>query len=176
MDLERVGRSTEGGRRPATMLMILALGGGRGRFWTEPEAQGRSVPGKPRSADTLHRVRTSGCRCGRFKAVIRSGHDSVLEEPAARVSMADCESTTGADLTPGRPVALPGGRISLVPRAFSRRFGAPCGLADVCNTLPSVVRGLGALARGRGLWAPHPRERFDLSQRNNPIEADQGFW
>ena len=33
-DIEWLGRSTEGGRRPATMLMILAVDGGRGRFWT----------------------------------------------------------------------------------------------------------------------------------------------
>ena len=43
-----------------------------GQFQTEPEAQGRSVPGQPRSADTLYRVRTRGCRYGRFKAAIRS--------------------------------------------------------------------------------------------------------
>ena len=43
-----------------------------GRFWTDPEAQGGSVPGQPRSADTLYRVRASGCRYGRLKVAIRS--------------------------------------------------------------------------------------------------------
>ena len=89
MDLECLGHSTEGGRRPATVLMILAADGGRGRFWTFPEVQGRSVPDKPRSADILHRVRASRFRYGRFRVAIRSDHDSVLQEPAARVPRAD---------------------------------------------------------------------------------------
>ena len=39
----------------------------------------------------------------------------------------------------------------------------------ICNTLPSVVCGLDALVRGRGLRVPHSRKRSDLPQRNDPI-------
>ena len=109
-----------GGRRPATMLMILAVDGGRGRYWTEPEAQGGSVPGM-RGAPRYY----PECRqavAARVVARRSSGRarDSVREEPAAEESMVDRKPLGDAELAPRGPVALPGGRISLIASALGR--------------------------------------------------------
>ena len=120
------------------MLMILAIDGGRGRFWTKPETQGRSVPGKLRSADIPHRVRASGFRYGRFKAVIRSGprfrasracgkgvkgglrvHDWHRTSPPEGLL---CSPEAGFRSTRGRSAADSGGPTDW--RTFATRFQA----------------------------------------------------
>ena len=108
------------GMRPATMLMILAVDGGRGRYWTEPEAQGGSVPGK-RGAPTYYPECVQAV-AARVVARRSSGRDrdSVCEEPAAEVSLADRKPLGDAELAPRGPVALPAGRISLISRALGR--------------------------------------------------------
>ena len=134
------------------------------------------MPGKARSAGILHRVRASGCRYGRFKAVIRSG-------PRLCASRA-CGKSVDAGLRVHQWRRMSSRRSCCPPRRpdFAHREGVQPLMRWALRTGGPLQHPLKRSVRPRRTrprlrsWGPHPRERSDLPQRNDPSEADQGSW